>query len=124
MTRKTGYSKGLRAETLAAWYLRFKGYRILAMRYKTRVGEIDLIARRGRSLVFAEVKWRPDRRTAMEAVHSDNQALHWFRDEVRCAGFRTPLLAPAYQKRILTRKKSQRRQIQRRRRCTFAKYQI
>jgi len=74
MTQKTGYSKGLRAETLAAWYLRFKGYRILAMRYKTRVGEIDLIAHRGRGLVFAEVKWRPDRRTAMEAVHGDNQA--------------------------------------------------
>lgn len=74
MARDAGYRRGLRAETLAAWYLRFKGYRILAMRYKTRVGEIDLIARRGSGIVFAEVKWRSDRQGAMEAIHGDNQA--------------------------------------------------
>lgn len=74
MTAQTGYRKGLRAETLAAWYLRCKGYRILALRYKTRVGEIDVVARRGRSIVFAEVKWRADRKSALEAIHGDNQA--------------------------------------------------
>lgn len=74
MAEESGYRKGLHAEMLAAWYLRFKGYRILATRYKTRIGEIDLIAKRGRGIVFAEVKWRPDRRTAMEAIHEGNQA--------------------------------------------------
>jgi putative endonuclease len=74
MVTETGYRKGLRAEMLAAWYLRLKGYRVLAMRYKTRVGEIDLVARRGRDIVFAEVKRRPDLRGGLEAVHGGNQA--------------------------------------------------
>lgn len=38
--------------------LRAKGYRILQQRYRSRVGEIDLIARRGRRLAFIEVKER------------------------------------------------------------------
>jgi len=49
---------GSRAETIAAWILRFKGYRILAHRYKTPRGEIDIIAKRGQTLVFVEVKAR------------------------------------------------------------------
>lgn len=49
---------GRRGETLAAWFLRLKGWRILARRVKTPRGEVDLIARRGRCLVFVEVKWR------------------------------------------------------------------
>lgn len=68
----TGYRKGLRAESLAAWFLRLKGYSILATRYKTRVGEIDIVARRGRQLVFAEVKWRPSQTGGMEAIHPEN----------------------------------------------------
>jgi putative endonuclease len=59
---------GWRAETLAAWWLRLKGYRILARRHATPVGEIDLIARRGRTLAFVEVKARPDGRTARHAI--------------------------------------------------------
>ena len=51
-------AKGRRGETMAAWYLRLKGWRILAQRVKTPRGEIDLIARRGRVVAFAEVKWR------------------------------------------------------------------
>lgn len=70
----TGYQKGLWAERLAAWYLRLKGYGILAMRYKTRVGEIDVIAKRGRTVVFVEVKRRQSLTAAKEAVHGDNQA--------------------------------------------------
>lgn len=77
MTRKTdtgtGYQKGLRAEHLAAWYLRFKGYRILALRYKTRLGEIDIVARRGKQLVFVEVKQRTTRARAKESIHTQNQ---------------------------------------------------
>jgi putative endonuclease len=60
--------KGRRAETLAAWWLRLKGYRILARRHATPVGEIDLIARRGRCLAFVEVKARPDHTTARHAI--------------------------------------------------------
>ena len=49
---------GRRAERLAAWWLRLKGWRILAVRARTPVGEVDLVARRGRTLAFIEVKAR------------------------------------------------------------------
>lgn len=49
---------GRRGETLAAWFLRLKGYRILASRFKTPMGEIDLVALRFGTLVFVEVKAR------------------------------------------------------------------
>jgi putative endonuclease len=49
---------GRRGEILAAWFLRLKGYRILATRYRTPMGEIDLVARRSGTLVFVEVKAR------------------------------------------------------------------
>lgn len=70
MTRsKWGYWKGLGAEFLAAWALRFKGYRILHRRYKNKWGEIDLIARRRDVLVFVEVKYRSSIRDGFEAIH-------------------------------------------------------
>lgn len=50
--------QGRQGETLAAWYLRLKGWRILARRVKTPRGEVDLIARRGATVAFVEVKWR------------------------------------------------------------------
>lgn len=50
--------QGRRGEWLAAWYLRLKGWRIVARRVKSPRGEIDLIARRGRMVAFVEVKWR------------------------------------------------------------------
>lgn len=50
--------RGRRGEMLAAWYLRLKGWRILARRVKTPRGEVDMVARRGRTVVFVEVKWR------------------------------------------------------------------
>lgn len=56
--RRQRYRRGLAAERLAAWLLVAKGYRILARRYRTPVGEIDIIARRGRSVAFVEVKRR------------------------------------------------------------------
>jgi putative endonuclease len=49
---------GRRAEWLAAALLRLKGYRILARDFRVPVGEIDVIARRGRTLAFVEVKAR------------------------------------------------------------------
>ena len=57
-TRREAELGGRRAETLAAWWLRLKGWRILARRVRTPVGEIDLVARRGRTLAFVEVKAR------------------------------------------------------------------
>ena len=57
-TRAEREAKGRRGEALAAWYLRLKGWRILARRVKTARGEIDLIARRGSTVAFIEVKWR------------------------------------------------------------------
>lgn len=65
---RTGHATGVLAEHLAAWFLRAQGYRILASRYKTPVGEVDLIARRGRVLVFAEVKARAGMEDALYAV--------------------------------------------------------
>jgi putative endonuclease len=58
VTRERAEHQGRRSETLAAWYLRLKGWRILASRVKTPRGEVDLVARRGRTVLFVEVKWR------------------------------------------------------------------
>ncbi len=57
-TRAEREAKGRRGEAIAAWYLRLMGWRILAQRVKTPRGEVDLVARRGRTVVFVEVKWR------------------------------------------------------------------
>ena len=57
-TRAEREAQGRRGEILAAWFLRLKGWRILAKRVKTPRGEIDLVARRGHTLAFIEVKWR------------------------------------------------------------------
>lgn len=58
MSRREAEHRGRRGEALAAWYLRLKGWRILAQRQKVSGGEVDIIARRGATLAFIEVKWR------------------------------------------------------------------
>ena len=55
---RQGLPHGLFAETIAALLLRLKGHRIVAQRYKTPVGEIDLVALKGKRLAFIEVKRR------------------------------------------------------------------
>ena len=59
---------GRRAEWRAELALRLKGYRVLARRYRTPFGEIDLIVRRGDLVLFVEVKARRTLLDAMEAV--------------------------------------------------------
>ena len=68
-TRRRNDRRGRRAETVAAWYLRVKGYKILARRVRTPVGEIDIIARHRDSLVFVEVKARRALDSAIIALH-------------------------------------------------------
>lgn len=49
---------GARGERRAAWYYRLRGYRIVARNLRLNCGEIDLVARRGRTVVIVEVKTR------------------------------------------------------------------
>ena len=51
---------GSKGEDLAIQFLKKKGYRIIDRNYKTSVGEIDIIARDGNTIVFVEVKTRTD----------------------------------------------------------------
>ncbi len=60
--------RGRRAEALAAWALRLKGYRLIARRFDAGAGEIDLIMRKGEVTAFIEVKVRPTADLAIEAV--------------------------------------------------------
>jgi putative endonuclease len=66
--RRAAYRRGHAGERLAALRLWLTGYRILARRYRTKVGEIDLIARRGDVVAFVEVKRRDALATGLEAV--------------------------------------------------------
>jgi putative endonuclease len=66
--RRAAYRRGHAGERLAALRLMLSGYRILARRYRTKVGEIDLIARRGDVVAFVEVKQRAELATGLEAV--------------------------------------------------------
>ena len=67
-SRRRAWRGGLRAEAIAAWWLRLKGYRVLAQRFKVPAGEIDLVVRRGRVLAAVEVKERVELAAAAESV--------------------------------------------------------
>ena len=67
------FRRGWISEYLAALYLMCKGYRILALRYKTKVGEIDIIARKGDIVIFCEVKARQTVDDAVFAVNATTQ---------------------------------------------------
>jgi putative endonuclease len=66
--RVAAFRTGLSAEARAAAYLMAKGYRILAKRFRTPHGEIDLVARRRNVVVFVEVKARASLDEAAYAV--------------------------------------------------------
>jgi putative endonuclease len=102
--RQLAFRLGLSAEARAAVLLMAKGYRIVARRWKSPVGEIDLVVRRGRLLVFVEVKARPHADEAAEAVTDRQQqriiaaAKAWLarhpRDHDRYIRFDAVLVAP------------------------------
>lgn len=71
--RKKSFYRGIRAEKWAAWWLRLKGFHIAEVRFKTKCGEIDIIARRGNLVLIVEVKARPTLAEAMLAVSRINE---------------------------------------------------
>ena len=72
-SRQHHFRKGIWAEHIAAWFLRFKGYRLLKQRWRTPVGEIDLLMKKGNTLVVIEVKYRPTYEQAVESIHRSQQ---------------------------------------------------
>jgi putative endonuclease len=66
--RQKAERRGHLAETVALWFLRLKGYRLLARRFKCGSGEIDLVMRRGGITAFIEVKARNSHDAAVLAV--------------------------------------------------------
>lgn len=81
--RRAAYLWGLKAESLAVGYLRLKGYRILARRYLGGGGEADIIARRGETIAFVEVKARGTLEQGLASLTRDKRrrmsraARHW-----------------------------------------------
>ena len=71
--RVAAFRLGLSAESRAAMFLIAKGYRILARRFKTPVGEIDIVASRRGTIVFVEVKARESFDAAAEALTARQQ---------------------------------------------------
>ena len=70
LTADARVRRGRRGETVAAWMLRLRGYRVLGRRVRTPAAEVDLLCRRGDTLVLVEVKRRRDggRGTARESL--------------------------------------------------------
>ncbi|HEX5238700.1 MAG TPA: YraN family protein [Sphingomicrobium sp.] len=68
MNRQAAERRGRGAETLACWYLRLHGWRILARRMRVRGGEVDIVARRRRIIAFVEVKARSTEEAAAMAL--------------------------------------------------------
>lgn len=58
MNRAAAEARGRTAERRAAWWLRLHGWRIVGERLRVPAGEVDLVARRGKTIAFVEVKWR------------------------------------------------------------------
>ena len=68
---------GTAYEKLAGAYLQQQGYEILEYNFRCRTGELDIIAKDGRYLVFVEVKYRSSRQKGnpLEAVHRKKQQI-------------------------------------------------
>ena len=73
-SRLRAWRRGRRADWMAAWGLRLRGYRVLAHGFRCAAGEIDLIARRGDVVVFVEVKARADLGLAADSISQHQRA--------------------------------------------------
>lgn len=71
--RRSANRRGHSSEWLAAAALTLKGFRIVTRRYRTKLGEIDLIARRGDLILIVEVKARKTLLEAMEAIRHESE---------------------------------------------------
>ncbi|MBB5717768.1 putative endonuclease [Stakelama sediminis] len=68
MRRQTAERRGRQGENIAAWFLRLKGWRILAKRVRTPAGEVDLVAKKRGLVAFVEVKTRTTQRALDLAI--------------------------------------------------------
>ncbi len=89
MNREAAEKRGRGAETIACWWLRLHGWRILARRARVPGGEVDIVARRGKVLAFVEVKARATESAAAMSLDA------WRLRRVAVAAER---LAPRYMK--------------------------
>jgi putative endonuclease len=73
--RQEARKRGIWGEALAAWYLKQRGLHIIERNWRTRYGELDLIAKQGDLVIFVEVKLRKNAcfATAAEAVTYSKQ---------------------------------------------------
>src|SRR5947209_15072234 len=102
--RQVAFRLGISAESRAAAYLIAKGFRILARRWRSPVGEIDIIARRRRLLIFVEVKARDqlddaawsvtDRQRLRIAAAAEAWHARYADDRIRDIRFDAVLIAP------------------------------
>ena len=74
MTRYfNSYRKGILAEFLVKLWLLCKGYKIIEQRFKTKLGEIDLICQKGQVIIFIEVKYRKEKAQFFELINQKQQ---------------------------------------------------
>lgn len=67
------YKFGIVAEYIVILYLTFKFYKIIHSRYRSKAGEIDIIAQKGRLIIFIEVKARKNKRGIFEVLSKSQQ---------------------------------------------------
>ena len=102
--RQVAFRLGISAESRAAAFLIAKGFRILARRWRSPVGEIDIIARRRALLIFVEVKARDqlddaawsvtDRQRLRIAAAAEAWLARYADDRIRDIRFDAVLIAP------------------------------
>lgn len=99
----TAFRAGHAAEWVAAFWLMLRGYRILGFRLKSRAGEIDLLACRGRVLAVVEVKRRATMQAARLALKpaqfdrlvAAGEAIRRNRPALQCLDLRIDMVALA-----------------------------
>jgi len=70
---RSTYNFGILGEYIAMIYLLLKGYKILKKRFKTKLGEIDIIAEKGQYIIVVEVKTRKNKNIEINEVVKANQ---------------------------------------------------